>query len=133
MHLFFGMHRFLFFFLFAFPLWITGQSPVQLARTAILQKDAAAFVQQAHPTLNVRILSNEGVYSQAQAAQLIRSFFKEYPGSSVTIDQVQEKKGQPHFFIGEWKTNRKKFRIYVLFKELNGIERVHSFEVQEND
>lgn len=133
MHLIFGMHRFYFFFLCSFPMWIAAQSPVQLAKTAILQKDAAAFVRQAHPTLNVRILSNEGVYSQAQAAQLIRSFFKEYPANSVAIDQVQEKKGQPHFFIGAWKTSQKKFRIYVLFKELNGIERVHSFEVQEND
>lgn len=99
----------------------------------MLNKDANAFVSQAHSTLNVRILSKEGVYSQAQAGQLIQSFMKDHPPTSIEIQQVQEKKGQAHFFIGDYTTARQKFRIYVLFKEINGVERVHSFEVQSND
>jgi hypothetical protein len=110
-----------------------GQSPIQKARQALLQKDANAFVLQAHSTLNVRILSKEGVYSQAQAGQLIQSFMKDHPSTSIEIQQVQEKKGQAHFFIGEYVTARQTFRLYVLFKEINGVERVHSFEVQSND
>jgi len=106
---------------------------MQKARQALIQKDPGAFVQQAHSTLNLRILSKEGVYSQAQAGQLIQAFMKENPATSVEIPQVQEKKGKPHFFIGEWKTARQKFRIYVLFKEINGIEAVHSLELQPND
>ncbi len=129
------MGRFLLSVLFVFLFFVRsfGQSPVQKARQALLQKDAKAFVQQAHTSLNLRILAQEGVYSQAQAGQLIQSFIKDYPPTSVHISQVQEQKGKPHFFIGEWKTAQQKFRIYVLFKEVNGTERVHSFEVQSND
>lgn len=120
-------------FVVLFPLAALGQSPLQKAKQALIQKDATAFVQQAHSTLNLRILSQEGVFSQAQAGQLIQAFMKEYAPATVEISQIQEQKGKAHFFIGEWKTPQQKFRIYVLFKVVNGVERVHSFEVQANE
>jgi len=82
-----------------FPVALLGQSSVQKARQALIKKDPNAFVQQAHSTLNLRILSREGVYSQAQAGQLIQAFMKDNPATSVDIPQVQEQKGKPHFFI----------------------------------
>lgn len=68
--------------------------------------------------VDLKILTQEDVYSKAQAELILKDFFVKNPIKSFSIIHKGTSKNGDQFAIGSYETNSgKKFRTYFLFKK----------------
>ncbi|MFW5850725.1 MAG: DUF4783 domain-containing protein [Bacteroidota bacterium] len=81
--------------------------------------------------IDLTVLSNEGIYSKAQAQVILKKFFAENPPGTFA---VQHKGGnsQATFYIGIYKTASKSFRIYYLTKQTNSIIHIQKLRIEHD-
>ena len=83
-------------------------------------------------SIELVILDKEGVYSQNQAEFIIKDFFgKNTPSNYVKLHEGG--KDASKFVIGQLTTSGGKFRIYFLMKNINGINAIHQFRIENEN
>jgi hypothetical protein len=71
-------------------------------------------------------------YSKAQAGQILKDFFVQYPVKSFKVTREGSSPDGSRFVIGTLETTKKSFRVYFLMKTVNGTELIHQFQVQDS-
>jgi hypothetical protein len=79
--------------------------------------------------LQMNILDKESFHSKAQAAILVKDFFKEH---SVISCELQHKGGAASnlFMIANLKTSKGSFRLSVHFRQVSGQEKITFFSIE---
>lgn len=68
-------------------------------------------------SVDLSIPNNEGVYSNAQAKLILKTFFLKNKPTDFTVVHNGESKNNSHYSIGNLKTEKGIFRTYILYKE----------------
>lgn len=85
---------------------------------AVQTGNAANVAKYFSSNVDLKILSQEDVYSKAQAELILKDFFSKNPIKSFSIIHKGTSKNGDQFAIGAYETNSgKKFRTYFLFKK----------------
>ena len=70
-------------------------------------------------SLEIVTPETDGVYSQNQAIQVLKTFFNKYPCSSLDINHTGNSTGGAKFLIGTYESNGTTFRLSVFLKKVN--------------
>ncbi len=78
------------------------------------------------------VLTNENVYSKAQAQQIVGNFFNNHVPEEFTIlhDSKSNTEGAKAV-IGNLRTQKGGFRVYFLLKQNNGKEYIHQLRIEK--
>ena len=86
--------------------------------TAVKTGNAANVAKYFSSNVDLKILTQEDVYSKAQAELILKDFFAKNPIKSFSIIHKGTSKNGDQFAIGAYETTSgKKFRTYFLFKK----------------
>ncbi len=85
------------------------------------------------------VLSNDNVYSKAQAQQIVNNFFSNFPPIGFDEDKGQipfsvihqSGRGDAQSVIGKLKTNKGDFRVYFLLKKYSGKDYIHQLRIEK--
>lgn len=81
-------------------------------------------------SIELILLSNEGIYSKSQASQILKDFYhKHRPESFSVLHQGGSENAK--YAIGNLKTNNGKFRVHFLVKMKDGKPLIHQLRIQE--
>jgi len=75
---------------------------------------------------------NSGVYSKAQAEQVLKTFFINNPVVDFKILH-QGERDNSSFAIGKYSSRGENFRIYFLSKETSGSTLIHQIRIEKQD
>ncbi len=79
--------------------------------------------------VEMAILDNEGIYSKAQAIQILNNFFQKYPVKEFNFIHKGGKEGSK-YAIGEYLSNNQKFRITIYLKNIDENPIIHQIRIQ---
>lgn len=85
-----------------------------------------------YKTIELELLGDENFYSQAQAFQLMKSFFEKYKPVKFTINH-QGVKDLSAFAIGTLQSKSAIFRVSIFLKTENGKSYIHQLRVENDD
>ena len=91
--------------------------------------DSKALSANLSTNVEMAILEKEGIYSKAQAIQVLNNFFKKYPVKKFNFIHKGGKEGC-RYAIGEYFSNVEKFRITIYLKNLNEKLIIHQIRIQ---
>jgi len=81
--------------------------------------------------VDLKILEKENIYSKSQATILVKDFFKNNKPTNMDLSH----EGGPEnarFAICNLTTNQGKFRVYFLFKTINGKSVIQKFRIEKD-
>jgi hypothetical protein len=81
--------------------------------------------------IDLTVLSNEGIYSKAQAQVILKKFFTENSPGTFAV-QHEGGNSQAKFYIGTYKTASKSFRIYYLTKQTNSKIHIQKLRIEHD-
>jgi hypothetical protein len=86
-----------------------------------------------HATIDLTIIQKQGTYSKSQAEQVVQNFFSSNKPSNFTVDHKGTSGEGSQYIIGTLSTSTGEYRVYVYFKNLNGVELIQTlrFELDE--
>lgn len=90
--------------------------------------DSAALSGYFMASIDLTVLDDDGVYSKAQAEQMVRKFFTENVPSDF---EVVHKKDQ--YCIGNLSTNKGSYRVTFFLKDEGGTTLISQFMIEEDD
>ena len=99
--------------------------------TAIKMGDADKLSEFFDTNVDLKILEKENIYSKSQATILVKDFFKNYKPSSLNLSH----EGGPenaHFAICNLIAGQGKFRVYFLYKIINGKSLIQKFRIEKD-
>ena len=83
--------------------------------------------------VDLKILTQEDVYSKSQAELIIKDFFSKHPVKSFKIVHSSSK-NDSQFAIGSLETSTGKFRVYFLLKKSAAKQLIQQFRIEtENE
>jgi len=85
---------------------------------ALKNGNSAEIAKYFDASIDLTLPNNEGVFSKAQAALILKTFFAKHQPSSFSIVHNGDSKNNSHYSIGNLKTNNGVFRTYLLYKEV---------------
>lgn len=100
---------------------------------ALRTGNAPALAAYFHATLDVTVLQKQGTYSKSQAEQVVKGFFTDNKPSNFTINHNGTSGEGSKYIIGALATSTGEYRVYIYFKNLNGVELIQTlrFETEE--
>lgn len=105
---------------------------IKKAADAIQLGDAEQLSKNFYKTVELEILGEENFYSQAQAVQLMKSFFEKNKPVKFTINH-QGVKDLSAFAIGKLQTANAIYRVSIFLKTENGKSYIHQLRVENDD
>lgn len=99
---------------------------------AIKVGNAGVLADYFNVNIELLILENEDVYSQAQAEQILKDFFIRNKPVGFTILH-QSGKGESRYAIGTLTTEKEKYRVYFLIKMNNNIPLIHQLSIEKEN
>lgn len=84
-------------------------------------------------SVDLSIPNNEGVYSKMQAQLILKTFFLKNKPSDFTIVHNGNSKNNSFYSIGNLKTNKGTFRVYILYKEVDGKTIVLELKIESDE
>ncbi|MEX1191891.1 MAG: DUF4783 domain-containing protein [Brumimicrobium sp.] len=105
--------------------------PFSELETAFSKGDAEKVMSYGKSKVLISINNKEGVYSQSQGTQVLKSFFKDYPPKSFNFDFKGKEDGSNSFAIGNYKSSVG-FRVSVKFKKDGKDYLVESITIGKN-
>lgn len=123
----------LFFVIISFFLTASSSDvPYSQIESAFNSQNAAKIVSLCKDKVIIDLNGQNGMYSSAQATQVLKGFFDEHRQGSFSFSF----KGQPAdnscFAIGTYKDGNSKFRVSIHFKKLNGKFLVERLSIEKN-
>ena len=105
---------------------------IKKAADAIQVGDAELLSKNFYKTVELEILGEENFYSQAQAIQLMKSFFEKNKPVKFAINH-QGVKDLSAFAIGKLQTTSAVYRVSIFLKTENGKSYIHQLRIENDD
>ncbi len=122
----------LFFILLFAPMLALASPPDFSAITKALNGgDVSTLAEYLDKDVEVTILDDDGVYSKAQAVQVIKEFFAKHPPRSFKLMHQGTNNKSLHYSIGNLITNGAQFRVCLYMKEENGKFLIKELSIEE--
>lgn len=108
------------------PLSLYAQNSIEEIKSGI--NTAQVDVLSAHFDESLEIITpdSDGVYSQNQAKQVLKAFFKKYPSSGFSVNHTGNSAGGSKFLVGTYQSGNNSFRVSVFLKKVG-----NDFLIQE--
>ncbi|MFM7022794.1 MAG: DUF4783 domain-containing protein [Flavobacteriales bacterium] len=101
---------------------------------AIKSANSQVLAQYFNNTIDLSVLSQENVYSKAQAEQILKNFFANHKPTSFRIGHEGKANDGSMYFIIKLGTNNGNYRIYYLLKQTGNQLLIHKFRIDtDND
>jgi len=115
------------------PLAKSQESPtINEITKAIQTADASKLAESFHSTIDLLIPENEGMYSNKQAEQILKAFFRENPVEKFSLNHQGTSNDGSKYIIGTYKsTGGTSFMVYVLVKKTGEEERLHELRFEK--
>ncbi len=97
---------------------------------AIAEKNTDVLSNYFFSSVDFSIPGADGVYSKAQAEQVVKKFFSKHEVKSFKIKHNGSSRKGTFFSIGDMQTNTKNFSVYFLMREEKGTYKIHQFQIQ---
>ena len=123
--------NFLFIFAFVFLNINANNIPKEII-TCFKTGNAKALTEFLYSSIELQVLENESVYSQAQAEQLIKQFFDQNKPVDFVILHQSGKEGS-EYAIGTLHTINGKFRVYFLLKTKGSKGFIHQLSIKKEN
>ena len=104
-----------------FSLGIFGDVPYASIDSAFESNNPNAIVALGKSKILINVLGKEGVYSQSQAALVLKDFFTRKPGNDFNF-----------YFNGNYISRGEKFRITIHFKTEGDQYKIESLRIEED-
>ncbi|MFI5151020.1 MAG: DUF4783 domain-containing protein [Bacteroidia bacterium] len=83
--------------------------------------------------VDLKILSQENIYSKAQAELILRDFFTKHPPAKFSIAHKSTLKNDSQFAIGTLETKKGKFRVNFVMKTTASSNTITQFRIEPED
>jgi len=106
-------------------------SPTENILGAIRNGNADRLSEYFDSNVDLKIVDKENIYSKSQATILVKEFFTSNKISAIELNH----EGGPdtaHFAICNLTTNQGKYRVYFLFKNINGKYYIQKFRIEKD-
>lgn len=123
----------LLFLFLSIPIGVRAQQGLPEVVDALSQGNAQGLSPWLHPTVNLTVIHKEGSYSKAQAEQIVQNFFMDHPSLGFQLLHQGSSGDQARYVIGELKSSDQVFRVYLLYKTLEGEERIQTLRFERNE
>ena len=110
---------------------ISNEIPYSSIENAISTNDATEIVAFGKDKLLLNILGSEGVYSQPQAALVLKDFFVKKTCTSFKFTFKGKETIEGSFAIGNYTTKNENFRITIQFKKINSDFKIESLTIEK--
>lgn len=80
--------------------------------------------------IDLKVISQEDVYSKRQAEMILKDFFAKHPVKSYTVAHKSESKNGSQYVIGTLETANGKFRVYFLIKTTGSETLIQQFRIE---
>lgn len=80
--------------------------------------------------IDLKVISQEDVYSKPQAEMILKDFFAKHPVKSYTVAHKSEAKNGSQYVIGTLETANGKFRVYFLTKTTGSETLIQQFRIE---
>ena len=80
--------------------------------------------------IDLKVISQEDVYSKHQAEMILKDFFAKHPVRSYTVAHKSEPKNGSQYVIGTLETTNGKFRVYFLIKTSGSETLIQQFRIE---
>lgn len=121
-------------FLFLGSYAVYGQSeriPEEIVR-ALQNGDAANLSNHFNTTIDLNIPGHDAPCSKKQGGQILKRFFENHPVKQFKSDHQGNSHDGSLYMIGTLTTtNEKRFRVYLLLKKSDGINRIQQLQFDE--
>ena len=98
---------------------------------AIQQADASKLAENFHTTIDLLIPDSEGMYSNKQAEQILKQYFKRNPVEKFTLSHQGKSNDGSTYLIGTYRTtSAASFMVYALIKNSGAGERLHELRFE---
>jgi len=84
---------------------------------ALSAGDATTLAKHFDENVELIVLDEEGIYSQAQAEQVVKKFFAEYPPKSFKLIHKGTNNKELHYCIGDMKIGGEMYRVSFYLKQ----------------
>lgn len=99
-------------------------------KKALLAGDSKLLATHFNQSVELMIKNKEDVYSKAQAELILKDFFRKNEPSSFIVEVEGESDGIK-YAIGNLKTAKGKFRIYLAYQKRNGHSTINRLNISE--
>jgi len=115
-------------FLFLFTGSLCANEASKKIAAAIKSGDVKELCTYFNSTIELTVMDKEDFYSKSQAEIILKKFFDEH---KVKTFELAHKggNGKTQYFIGNFNTDKKKFRIYFLLKKTGDKDLIHVFRI----
>ena len=115
-----------------FSLGIFGDVPYASIDSAFEANNPNAIVALGKSKILINVLGKEGVYSQSQAALVLKDFFTRKPGSDFNFYFKGKETADGTFAIGNYISRAEKFRVTIHFKTEGDQYKIESLRIEED-
>ncbi len=99
---------------------------------AIKAGNAAELAKYMNSTVEVLLLDKEDFYKKNMAETILRDFFASYPTKDFIIKH-QGAKNDAQYAIGDLKTEKGTFRVYLLLKKVGSELLIHVIRIESGN
>ncbi len=114
-----------------FSLGLLGDVPYAQLDGAFEANNPNAIVALGKQKILINVLGKEGVYSQPQAALVLKDFFTRKPGSEFNFYFKGKESSDGTFAIGNYTSRGEKFRVTIHFKKEGDQYKIESLRIEE--
>jgi hypothetical protein len=116
----------------SFGLPQAGEDIVAKVGNALNTGNAEKLCKYFNNTIDLSLPDSEGTYSDKQAEQLLKVFFKNHPVKSYMLDHQGNSNDGSRYLIGTLiSTSAKKFRVYGLIKKRAEKDLIQQLQIEE--
>ncbi len=107
-----------------------GQGIVSEVSLAIKTGNTKELSKHFHSNVELTIVDKEGMYSKAQTQMMVQEFFNQNPPRDFFKRHQSTAKDGSVYIIGELKSEKQQYRTYILFKTINGVEKIQTIRFE---
>lgn len=105
---------------------VLAQNSIEKIKSGIDKAEVDVLSNYFDESLEIITPESDGVYSQNQAKQVLKSFFKKYPSSGFSVNHTGNSAGGSKFLVGTYQSGSTTFRVSVFLKKVG-----NDFLIQE--
>ncbi len=110
-----------------------AQKSVDDISTALKTGNAKLLSTYFHSTIDLTIIQKQGTYSKSQGEQVVQNFFNDNKPSNFTVNHNGTSGEGSKYIIGTLSTSTGEYRVYVYFKNINGVELIQTLRFEQEE
>jgi uncharacterized protein DUF4783 len=100
---------------------------------ALKAGDATELSKFIDSSIDLSIPENEGMFSKTQGTIILKTFFFKNKPSDFRVLNSGDAKNNTHYAIGTLDTVKGQFRVYILYKEINGKSTIVELRIETDE